>query len=67
MTIKPMFPRYIFFRPITAQQSMGTLRSPRGVSTVVMLGHTVAQVPLDLLDSIRLAESVRNDAGSGRA
>src|SRR5690606_17553131 len=63
LTFEPMFPRYIFFRPTSAQQSMGTLRSTRGVSTVVMFGNTFAQVPLDLLDSIRLAESLRNEAG----
>src|SRR5690606_35079935 len=63
LTFEPMFPRYIFFRPTSAQQSMGTLRSTRGVASVVMFGSTFAQVPLELLDSIRLAESLRNDAG----
>src|SRR5690554_2995743 len=52
LTFEPMFPRYIFFRPSSAQQSMGTLRSTRGVSTVVMFGNTFAQVPLNLLDAI---------------
>ncbi|NYT46311.1 hypothetical protein H0A64_15910 [Alcaligenaceae bacterium] len=53
---EPMFPRYIFFRPACSQQSMGTVRSTRGVSSVVMFGASFARVSIDLLDSIRLAE-----------
>lgn len=60
---EPMFPRYVFFRPCSATQSMGTLGSTRGVSSVVMSGSTFAVVPIALLQSIRDAEQLRNQAG----
>ncbi len=60
---EPMFPRYVFFKPKSATQSLGTLRSTRGVASVVMFGATFAHIPLELLQSIRAAEQLRNDAG----
>jgi transcriptional antiterminator RfaH len=60
---EPMFPRYVFFKPKSATQSLGTLRSTRGVTSVVMFGATFAQVTVELLQSIRAAEQLRNDAG----
>ncbi|UYO93933.1 transcription termination/antitermination protein NusG [Pollutimonas sp. M17] len=60
---EPMFPRYVFFKPKSATQSLGTLRSTRGVASVVMFGTKFAQVPIELLQSIRAAEQLRNEAG----
>ncbi|MFW7343436.1 transcriptional activator RfaH [Pollutimonas sp. H1-120] len=60
---EPMFPRYVFFKPKSATQSLGTLRSTRGVASVVMFGAAFAHIPLELLQSIRAAEQLRNDAG----
>jgi transcriptional antiterminator RfaH len=60
---EPMFPRYVFFRPKSATQSLGTLRSTRGVASVIMFGTSFAVVPIELLQSIRTAEKARNEAG----
>jgi transcriptional antiterminator RfaH len=63
LTYEPMFPRYVFFKPKSAAQSLGTLRSTRGVASVIMFGATFAQVPVEILQSIRAAEQARNEAG----
>lgn len=58
---EPMFPRYVFFKPTNAKQSMGTLRSTRGVASVVMVGSAFANVTPALLEAIRCAEAERDN------
>jgi len=63
LTHEPMFPRYIFFKPKSATQSLSTLRSTRGVTSIIMIGTRFAQVSVELLQSIRAAEQLRDEAG----
>ncbi|HEY9572828.1 MAG TPA: transcription termination/antitermination NusG family protein, partial [Pusillimonas sp.] len=63
LAYEPMFPRYVFFKPKSATQSLGVLRSTRGVASVVMFGTSFAHVQPELLQSIRAAEQARNQAG----
>src|SRR5690606_14476591 len=50
---EPMFPRYLFFRPATYRQSIGSVRSTRGVHSIVRFGTSFALVQPDLIDAIR--------------
>lgn len=66
LAYEPMFPRYVFFRPDSPRQSLGTLRSTRGVASVVGFGAGFACVPPELLQSVRAAEQARNQADIGQ-
>lgn len=59
---EPMFPRYVFFRPAHANQSIGTVRSTRGVGHVVSFGHVPAIIRPDTLRAIQQLEQERNAA-----
>lgn len=59
---EPMFPRYIFFRPGKAGQSISVVRSTKGITTLVRFGFEPAQVDEDLLRRIRQIEEDRNHA-----
>lgn len=59
---EPMFPRYIFFRPIE-NQSLSKVRSTRGVSFVLTVGTSPAVLKSDILGSIREFEKERNSLG----
>ena len=59
---EPMFPRYIFFRPGKAGQSISVVRSTKGVTTIVRFGFEPAVVDDALLDRIRQLEEQRNHA-----
>ena len=59
---EPMFPRYIFLRPSRAAQSLSSVRSTLGVSRLVMFGTQPATIRQALLDDIREAESLREQA-----
>lgn len=59
---EPMFPRYIFLRPTRATQSLSSVRSTLGVSRLVMFGTQPATIGQALLDDIRVAESLREQA-----
>jgi transcriptional antiterminator RfaH len=54
---EPMFPRYLFFRPHEAAQSIAPVRSTLGVTCVVRFGVVPAVLPLEQLESIRSLES----------
>jgi transcriptional antiterminator RfaH len=58
----PMFPRYVFFRPGSAGQSIAPVRSTVGVSNLVRFGVTPATVSSDLLDALRAFEQQREQA-----
>ncbi|NLC35463.1 MAG: transcriptional activator RfaH [Alcaligenaceae bacterium] len=61
--VEPMFPRYLFFRPSQASQSIAPVRSTRGIQAVVRFGYQYAQVPQTLIDAIREQEA-RHTAGN---
>lgn len=63
MGFEPMFPRYVFFRPSSARQSLSTVRSTRGVQSIVCFGHEPATLKPVLLDAIRAFEQQRNQSG----
>ena len=61
----PMFPRYVFFRPGNAGQSISGARSTRGVSFVVSFGLNPAVLKPVQLQAIQACESERNRADLG--
>jgi transcriptional antiterminator RfaH len=58
----PMFPRYVFFKPGHAGQSVSAARNTRGVSSLVAFGFVLATVPDDLVETIRSLELEREQA-----
>ncbi|MGH8857619.1 MAG: transcription termination/antitermination protein NusG [Polaromonas sp.] len=56
---EPMFPRYVFFRPGNAGQSISGARSTRGVSFVLSFGVNPALLKAEQLLAIRHCESER--------
>lgn len=59
---EPMFPRYIFFRPGKPGQSISTVRSTKGITTLVRFGFEPAVMDEGLLERIRQLETDRNQA-----
>ena len=57
-----MFPRYIFLRPGKPGQSISTVRSTKGITTLVRFGFEPATITEDLLRRIRQLEEDRNQA-----
>jgi len=57
---EPMFPRYIFFRPSHAEQSITTVRSTRGVTSLVRFGFEPAVMAEELLQVVRDLEQSRS-------
>lgn len=57
-----MFPRYLFFKPGRAGQSISTVRSTKGVTTLVRFGFEPAVIDEELLRRIRQIEQDRNHA-----
>jgi transcriptional antiterminator RfaH len=63
---EPMFPRYLFFRATRPDQSFATLRSTRGVASVVRFGVEFAVVPQALIQAIHAVERQRDEADMGQ-
>lgn len=59
----PLFPRYIFFQPGSADHSIAPVRSTLGVTNIVRFGQDLAVLRPEVLSSIRDFESRRNQAG----
>ena len=59
---EPMFPRYVFFRPLQASQSIAPVRSTRGVASLVSFGHEMATICSKTLHIVRQLELERNAA-----
>jgi len=57
-----MFPRYVFFRPASAGQSIAAVRSTRGVVSLVKFGHEPALVKDATVQAIQQFEQRRNNA-----
>ena len=51
--IEPLFPRYLFLHAIADQQSLGPVRSTRGVCTLVRFGMKLVTVPESIIRLIR--------------
>ena len=60
--LESMFPRYIFFRPSTPQQSIETVRSTKGISHIVRFGFELGIVSADMVASLREFEVSQNQA-----
>ena len=60
--LEPMFPRYIFFRPSTPQQSIESVRSTKGISHIVRFGFEPGIVSADVLASLKEFEALQNQA-----
>jgi transcriptional antiterminator RfaH len=58
---EPMFPRYLLVRPSHAGQSLSTVRSTRGVHSLVHFGIEPARVPLETVQGIRALEARRSE------
>jgi transcriptional antiterminator RfaH len=52
-TEEALFPRYLFARPTSPSQSIGPMRSTRGVSTIVRFTHEPALIPVATVEAIR--------------
>lgn len=59
---EPMFPRYILFRPRRSEQSISSVRSTKGIATLVRFGFEPALVLDDLVQRIRQIEVNRHHA-----
>lgn len=59
---EPMFPRYVFFKPGRASQSVSAARSTRGVSSLVSFGFVLATLDDASVDAIRSVELDRDRA-----
>lgn len=64
---QPMFPRYIFFRPAHAGQSISVVHSTRGIAFVLRFGLTPAMLKPEELCMLRMMESVQNQADAGQS
>lgn len=53
LRIEPLFPRYLFLNAVPDQQSLGPVRSTRGVNTLVRFGMKLAEVPETVIEYIQ--------------
>ena len=53
LRIEPLFPRYLFLNAIPDQQSLGPVRSTRGVATLVRFGTELARMPETVIQAIK--------------
>jgi transcriptional antiterminator RfaH len=60
--LEPLFPRYIFFRPRSAAQSIAPVRSTLGVMNIVRFGQEPAVMRPVVLRGIRDFETRQNEA-----
>ena len=51
--VEPLFPRYLFLNAVADQQSLGPVRSTRGVCTLVRFGMKLVTVPETIIRMIR--------------
>ena len=52
LRIEPLFPRYMFLHAIADQQSLGPVRSTRGVATLVRFGQELARISETVMNTI---------------
>lgn len=63
--MEPMFPRYVFFRPGSEQQSIAPVRSTLGVCAIVRFGPEPAVLRPATLEAIRAMEAAQHEADIG--
>ena len=63
---EPMFPRYIFFRPGHAAQSISTASWTRGISHVLKFGSIPAVLKADEFRAIKALQSSQNQCDIGQ-
>ncbi len=51
--VEPLFPRYVFLRSCASGQTLGPVRSTRGVAGVVRFGNRTPTVPEAVIDALR--------------
>jgi len=51
-SIVPLFPRYLFVRLESLRQSLGPIRSTRGVASIVRFGEQAAEVAANVIDAL---------------
>lgn len=59
---EPLFPRYIFFRPVDIQQSITPVRSTQGIAAIVRFGQIPAVLLPETLRNIQAFEASQNAA-----
>lgn len=59
---EPMFPRYLMFRPLREGLGLSTVRSTRGVTSLVRFGFEPAVMQDELVQAIRRLEQEREQA-----
>ena len=52
LRVEPLFPRYLFLNAVADQQSLGPVRSTRGVATLVRFGLELARLPETVMNAI---------------
>jgi len=52
LRVEPLFPRYLFLNVIADQQSLGPVRSTRGVATLVRFGMELARLPEVVIQAV---------------
>jgi len=63
VTEQAMFPRYLFVRPSTEDQSVRTLKSTHGIVKLVQFGFELGVAPNELIEQIRALEQQANEQG----
>lgn len=64
ISLEPLFPRYIFFKPSSPQQSLSPVRSTQGVSTIVRFGNELAVLSGDRCDAIMAYAHSQQEGGT---
>jgi len=52
LRVEPLFPRYLFLSANADQQSLGPVRSTRGVATLVRFGMELARLPEQVIQAV---------------
>jgi transcriptional antiterminator RfaH len=63
ISLEPLFPRYIFFKPSSPQQSLSPVRSTHGVSTIVRFGPELAVLSDDRCAAIMAYAQSQQEGG----
>lgn len=65
VSLEPLFPRYLFFKPSSAQQSLSPVRSTVGVTSIVRFGMDLAVLSDDRCQTIMAFAQAQREGGVG--
>ena len=65
VSLEPLFPRYLFFKPSSPQQSLSPVRSTVGVTSIVRFGMDLAVLSDDLCQTIMAFAQAQQEGGVG--